>query len=56
MTVSFGNGGEDGELRFEILSEVHDGRDVAAAVAVIRSAPDGDDGLVFKMPLYAVLA
>lgn len=56
VTISFGNGGEYGEFRFEILSEVHDGGDVAAAVAVIGGAPDGDDGLVFKMPLYAALA
>lgn len=56
VTVSFGNGGEDCEFRLEVLSEVHDGGDVAAAVAVVGCAPDGDDGLVFKMPLYALLA
>lgn len=56
VTISFGDGGEYGEFRFEVLSEIHDGGDVAAAVAVIGGAPDGDDGLVFKMPLCAVLA
>lgn len=56
MTISLGDGGEYGELWFQVLSKVHDGGDVAAAVAVIGSAPDGDDGFVFEMPLYIKLA
>ena len=51
MTISFGNGGEYGKLWFQILVKVHDGGDIAAAVAVVGGAPDGDDGLVFKVPL-----
>ena len=51
MTISFGNGGEDCEFWFEVFVEVHDGGDVAAAVAVVGGAPDGDDGFVFKVPL-----
>lgn len=51
MTVSLGNGGEYGEFRVQVLSKVHDGGDVTAAVAVVGSTPDGDDGLVFEVPL-----
>lgn len=53
MSVSLRNGREYGKLWVQVLSEVHDGGDVAAAVAVIGSAPDRDDGLVFEVPLYA---
>lgn len=56
MAIFFGNGGEYGEFGIQVLSKVHDGGDVAAAVAVVGSTPDGDDGLVFKVPLYAALA
>ena len=56
MTVSLGNGGEYGKFGIQLLSKVHDGGDVAAAVAVVGSTPDGDDGFVFKVPLYAALA
>ena len=54
VTVSLGNGRENGELWLQVRSKVHDGGDVAAAVAVIGGAPDGDDGLVFKVPLRMV--
>lgn len=53
MTVSLRNGREYVELWLEVLSKVHNGSDVAAAVAVIGSAPDGNDGLVFEVPLGA---
>lgn len=56
MTVSLGNSREYGELGLQVFSKIHDGGDVAAAVAVVRSAPNGNDGFVFKVPLYAVLA
>ena len=56
MTISLGNGGEDGEFGIQVLSKVHDRGDIAAAVTVIRSAPDGDNGLVFEMPLLEALA
>ena len=55
MTISFGNGGEYGELWIQVFLEVHDRCNVAAAVAVVGSAPDSDDGLVFEVPLYVVL-
>lgn len=56
MTVSVGNSRENGKLWLKVRSKVHDGGDVAATVAIVRSAPNGDDGFVFKVPLYAVLA
>ena len=56
MTLSLRNGRKYVKFWFQVLSEVHDGGDIAAAVAVIGSAPDGDDGLVFKVPLHAGLA
>lgn len=40
----------------QVLSKVHDGGDVAAAVAIVGSAPDGDNGLVFEVPLHRILA
>ena len=46
-----GHGGEDGEARVEVLVQVHDGGDVAAAVAVVGRGPDRHDGFVFEMPL-----
>ena len=54
VAVPLGNGRENGELRLQVRSKVHDGGDVAAAVAVIGSAPDGDDGLVFEVPLRII--
>ena len=46
-----GHGGEDGEAGVEVFAEVHDGGDVAAAVAVVWGAPYCDDGFVFEVPL-----
>ena len=51
MPIALGYGGEYGEFGIEIFVEVHDGGDVAAAVAVVGRAPDGDHGFVFEMPL-----
>ena len=51
MSIALGYGGEDGEFGIEIFVEIHDGGDVAAPVAVVGRAPDGDDGFVFEMPL-----
>lgn len=45
--------GEDLKLWFEILAEVHDGRDVTAAVTVVGCRPDGDDVLVLEVVLVA---
>ena len=45
------NGGEDGELGVAVLVQVHDGSDVAAAVAVVRRRPDGNDVLGFEVIL-----
>ena len=33
------------EIRLQILSQRHDGSDIAAAVAVVRRGPDGHDVL-----------
>ena len=49
------NGAEDGEAGVEVFAEVHDGGDVAAAVAVVWGGPDSDDGFVVKVPLFVVL-
>ena len=46
-----GHGGEDVEAGLEVLAEVHDGGDVAAAVAVVGGTPHGDDGFILEVPL-----
>jgi len=46
-----GHGREDREAWVQVLAEVHDGGDVAAAVAVVGSAPYCDDGFIFEVPL-----
>ena len=50
-----GNSTEDLEFWLEVLAQVHDGSDVSAAVAVVRSGPDGDDVLVLEMVLVALV-
>lgn len=35
----------------QVLAHVHDGGDVAAAVAVVGGTPDGDHRLVIEVPL-----
>lgn len=46
-----GDGAEDLEFLLEVLAEVHDGGDVAAAIAVVGCGPDGDDVFVFEVVL-----
>lgn len=48
------DGREDGKLGIEVLSHIHDGGDITAAVAVIWSRPDGNNRLLREMVLYAV--
>jgi len=49
------HGAEDGEIGLEVLAEGHDTGDVSAAVAVVRSGPDGDDVLVLEMIFVALV-
>ncbi|KAJ8106556.1 hypothetical protein OPT61_g9452 [Boeremia exigua] len=49
------DGAEDLELLLEVLGQVHDGGDVAAAVAVVGGGPDGDDVLVLEVVLVALV-
>lgn len=48
-------GREDAEFGLEILSDVHDGCDVTAAVAVIRGGPDSDDRFLWEVVLVLIL-
>jgi hypothetical protein len=41
------------EFRLQILAQVHDRRDVSAAVAVVGRGPDGDDVFVLEVVLVA---
>ena len=50
-TLVIRHGREDGELGIQVLAEIHDTRDITAAVAVIRRRPDGNDGFISKVPL-----
>lgn len=50
-TLVVGHGGEDREVWVEVLAEVHNGGDVAAAVTVIGSAPYCNHRFVFEVPL-----
>lgn len=45
------HGAKDRELGVEVLGDVHDGRDVAAAVAVIWCGPDCHDVFLFEVVL-----
>ena len=56
MTISFCDGGKDGELGLQVFPKVHDRGDVATPVAVVWSAPYRDDGFVVEMPLYAEIS
>ena len=51
MALILGNGTEDAEFGGQILADVHDGCNIAAAVAVVGSGPDGDNGLVLEVVL-----
>lgn len=50
-TLVLRDGAEDTEFRLETFANVHDGRDIAAAVAVVGRRPDGDDGFLSEMVL-----
>ena len=50
-----GHGRKDVELGLQILAQLHDGGDIAAAVAVVGGAPHGGHGLVLEMPLVALV-
>lgn len=51
-----GHCGEDGESGLDVLSDFHDGGNIATAVTVIRGAPYGDDGFVLKVPLLCAVS
>jgi hypothetical protein len=48
------NSAENLEARLEIFFQVHDGCDIAATVAVVRSRPYGDNIFVFEVVLLDV--
>jgi hypothetical protein len=48
-----GHGGEDLELGLEVFAQIHNGGDVAAAVAVVGCGPDRHDVLVFEVVFVA---
>lgn len=50
-----GHGAEDLEVRLEIFAKRHDGRHVAATVAVIGCRPDGHDFLRLKVVFVALV-
>jgi len=50
-TLVVRHGREDREAWVQVLAKVHDGGDVAAAVAVVWGTPHCDDGFVFEVPL-----
>ena len=39
------------ESWIQVFSEIHDRGDVAATVAIVGGAPDGNNGFVIEMPL-----
>lgn len=49
-----GHGAEDLERGLQVLFQIHDGSDVAAAVAVVGRGPDRDNILVFEVVLWHV--
>ena len=51
-----GHCGENGESGLDILSEIHDGGNIATAVTVVRGTPYGDDGFVLKVPLLCAVS
>lgn len=50
-TLIFRDGRKDTELGVQILADVHDRSHVTAAIAVIRSRPDSDNGLLREVIL-----
>ena len=45
-----------GESGLDILSEIHNGGNIATAVTVVRGTPYGDDGFVLKVPLLCAVS
>ncbi len=54
-TLIVGNGREDSELRIDVLIHIHDGRDVTAAIAVIRCRPNRNDILSLEVILESFI-
>ena len=54
LDIVIWDGGEDLEGGLEVLVDLHDGGDVAAAVAVVGRGPDGDDILLGEVVLEAL--
>jgi hypothetical protein len=50
----FGNSAEDAKFGVEIFTDVHDGCNITAAVAVVGGGPDGDNRLLGEMILKNV--
>jgi hypothetical protein len=53
-TLVLRNGTEDAELGAQVFTNVHDGRNITTAVAVIRGGPDRDNGLLREVVLAHV--
>ena len=50
-TLILGNRAEDAELGVKIFADVHDRSNIAAAIAVVRSRPNSDNGLLGEVIL-----
>jgi len=50
-----GNGAEDAKLGVQILANVHDRRNIATAITVVRGRPDGNHGLLREVILVALI-
>lgn len=51
MSLVVGNCGEDAELGVDVLVDCHDGCNIAAAVAVVRSRPHSDNRVLGEVVL-----
>lgn len=52
VTLIIGHGREDAELGIQVCVDSHDGRHIAASVAVVGGRPDGHDGFLWEMELW----
>ncbi len=50
-----GYSGKDLKFRFQVLPKIHDGSNIAAAVTIVWSRPDGDYIFVFEVVLVAFI-
>jgi hypothetical protein len=48
------NGAEDAELGVQVFADIHDGCNIATAIAVVRSRPDGNHRLLREVILEEV--